>query len=104
MPCDHRSDRIGAANPVVQRGHCPEDRLRIEPVADRSALELMREHVEQYFGIRIGVDVPQVLLEHLLLQRIGVRQVAVMAEDNAERRVDVKRLRLGRIERGPAVG
>ena len=46
------------------------------PVSE--ALKLMREHVQQNLGIGTGVDVPQVLPEHLLLQRIGVGQVAVV--------------------------
>ena len=55
-------------------------------------LQLVREHVEQHFGVRRGVDVPAVDAEHLVLQLQPVRQVAVVREDDAERRVHVERL------------
>jgi hypothetical protein len=41
-----------------------------------------------------GVDVAEVELEELALQRFAVRQVAVVRERDAERRIDVERLRL----------
>ena len=55
-------------------------------------VELVREHVEQHFGIGLGVDVAAVLLEHLAPQRVGVDQVAVVRQRDAVRRVDVERL------------
>jgi hypothetical protein len=51
-------------------------------------------------GIGVGVDVPPVDAEHLALQLLGVRQVAVVPERNAERRVDVERLRFLDVARG----
>src|SRR3546814_2807774 len=48
-------------------------------------VELVREHVEQHFRIRLGVDVAPILLEHLAAQRIGVDQVAVVRQRDAVR-------------------
>ena len=93
---DHRHHRVGAAHAAVHVGHRGEDGLRIEAQLHRGLLELVREHVHQHLGVRAGVDVAPVGAEHLVLQLIGVRQVAVVAEHDAEGRVDVERLRLGR--------
>ena len=60
----------------------------------RGALELERQHVEQHFAVGVRVDVAKVELEQLALQFLAVGQVAVVAERDAERRVDVERLRL----------
>jgi hypothetical protein len=60
----------------------------------RRAFELERQHVEQHLRIGIGVDVTEVELEELAFQRLAVRQVAVVRKRDAERRVDVERLRL----------
>ena len=63
------------------------------PVLD---LQFVREHVEQDFGIGIGVDVAPVVVEDFAAQRVGVDQVAVVRKRDAVRRVHVERLRLGR--------
>ena len=91
---DHRDDRVRAAAALVHAGDRAEDRVRVEPVVLRGALELEREHVEQHFAVAVRVDVPEVELEQLALQRLAVGQVAVVPERDAERRVDVERLRL----------
>src|SRR5678809_1591503 len=41
------------------------------------ALELEREHVQQHLAVGVRVDVPEVELEELALQRLGVGEVAV---------------------------
>jgi hypothetical protein len=56
----------------------------------------VREHVEQHFGIGIGVDVAAVVIDDLAAQRVRVDEIAVVRERDAVRRVDVERLRLGR--------
>jgi hypothetical protein len=60
----------------------------------RGTFELQREHVEQHLRIRVGVDVAEVELEQLALQRFAVREVAVVRERDAERGIHVERLRL----------
>jgi hypothetical protein len=57
-------------------------------------LQLVREHVEQHLGVALGVDVAVVGGEQLGLQRLRVGEVAVVHQHDAERRVDVERLRL----------
>ena len=64
---DHRDDRVGAAAAPVHAGHRAEDRVGIEPVVLRGALELEREHVEQHLAVAVGVDVAEVELEELAL-------------------------------------
>lgn len=56
-------------------------------------VQLVREHVEQHFGVGFGVDVAAVLLEHLATQGVGVDQVAVVRQRDAVRRIHVERLR-----------
>ena len=65
----------------------------IKLVIGRPLLQFVRENVEQHFGIRIGIDVPQVLAEQIAFELIGIGQVAVVPEHEAERRIDVERLR-----------
>ena len=62
-----------------------ENRLRLEAQPDRGLLQLVREHVDQHLRVRPRVDVPQVGAEHLFFQLIGVDEIAVVAEHDAER-------------------
>src|SRR3569623_315242 len=52
----------------------------------------MRQYIEQHFRIRVGVNVPAVILEHLNLELLPISEIAVVTEDDAERRVHIKRL------------
>lgn len=54
--------------------------------------QLVREDVEQHFRIGAGVDVTQIRREQLLLELVGVGQVAVVRQRDAVRRVDIERL------------
>ncbi len=58
--------------------------------------QLMGKHVEQHFGIRVGIDVPQVRLVQLLGQLLDIGQVAVVRQGDAVGGVHVERLGLGR--------
>ena len=91
---DHRHDRIRAAAALVHARHGPEDRVRIEPMMLRRALELERQHVEQHLAVGIGVDVTEVELPQLAPQRLAVGEVAVVPQRDAERRIHVEGLRL----------
>ena len=71
----------------------PKMRRGIEGVRAGAFLQFVREHVQQDLGVGIRVDVPPVDAEHLALELLRVRQVAVVAQGDAERRVDVERLR-----------
>ena len=78
----------------MHAGDGGEHRVGVESRVMCRALQLERKHVEQHFRIRVGIDVPEVELEELALQRFAVGQVAVVRKRDAERRVDVERLRL----------
>ena len=100
---DQGHDRIGAAAAPVHARHRREDGFGVEPRVMRRALELQGQHIQQDLGIGIGVDVAEIELEELALQRLAVREIAVVRERDAERRIDVERLRLelgGRAARG----
>ncbi len=60
------------------------------------ARQLAREHVEQHFRIGAGVEVAQVLADQYLGELGSVRQVAVVTEADAVRRIDHERLRFRR--------
>jgi hypothetical protein len=94
---NHRHHGVSPLDTLVHAGHRLEDDLGIDLIFRRSSLQLVGQYVEQYLGIRVGVHVPQVLQEHVALQLLGIRQVAVVREHQAERRIDVKRLRLSGI-------
>ena len=100
---DQRDDGVRAAAAPVHAGHRREDGVGVELRVMRRALELEGQHVQQHLGIGIGVDVAEIELEELALQRLAVGEVAVVRERDAERRIDVERLRLelrGRAARG----
>ncbi|MEW5314961.1 MAG: hypothetical protein WDW38_006420 [Sanguina aurantia] len=66
----------------VNAGDGLEDMVRCQRHAVLD-LQLVRQHVEQYFGVGIGIDVAAIVLEHLAAQRFGVHQVAVVGGTNA---------------------
>src|SRR5262249_25225413 len=77
----------------MHAGYRGEDSICVESSMMCSALEFEREHIEQHFRIRVGIDVPKVELEELAFQRLAVSQVAVMCQRDAEWRVDIEGLR-----------
>src|SRR3989344_650925 len=92
---DQHGDSIGAAAAPVHGGHGAEQVIRRETQL-RHGLQLVRENIEQDLGIRIGVDVAQVLAVQLVLQLIGIREITVVRQRQAIGGVHVKRLGLGR--------
>ena len=68
---DHRDHRVRAATATVHARDRAEDRVGIEPVMLRGALELEREHVQQHLAVAVRVDVPEVLLPQLALQLLA---------------------------------
>ena len=99
-PGDARHHGVRTAAAPVHTLDGLEDRVRIEPEAVGVLLQFVREHVQQHLGIGIRVDVPEVLAEQVALQLFGVREIAVVAEDDAERGVHIEGLRLRRVVRG----
>ena len=93
---DHQRDHgIGAADLLVHLAHRREDIFRAQRhlVAQ---VQLVGQHVQQHFGVRGGVDVAAGHLELLLLELLGVGEVAVVGQHHAVGGVHVKRLRLCR--------
>ena len=93
---NHRHHRIGPAAAPVHAGNRAEDRRRIELVIGRPLLQLVRENVQQHFGIRVRVDVAQILAEKIVLQLLGIGEIAIVSEHDAEGGVHVERLRFRR--------
>ena len=79
---DQRHHRVTADTAPVDAGHRVEDRVLVErePVAVR---ELAGEDVEEDLGVRLGVQVPQLVAKHLLGQLPGVDQIAVVRQRDA---------------------
>ena len=69
---DLRDHRVGTAHALVQRRDRLEQRVRVERQAAGGLLDLMREHVQQHFGIGIGIDVATVVLEQNAPVRVVV--------------------------------
>ncbi|CPI88074.1 Uncharacterised protein [Bordetella pertussis] len=91
---DLRHHGVGALDALVHRGDGAKDRVIVERHAAGGRLQLVRQHIEQHFGIGIGIDVAAVDAVERLAQLAPVGQVAVVGEHDAERRIDVERLRL----------
>jgi len=94
-PGDQRRHRVAAARLGMDRGDGVEDLFRVQMRARYALLELVREDVEQDFRIRRGIEVAQVRLEQLVLEFLGVGEIAVVGHGNPVGRVHVERLRLG---------
>ena len=89
---NHQGDHgIGATDLLMGLAHRREDILRTQRhlVAE---IQLVGQHVQQHFRIRGGVDVTAGDLELLLLEILGVGEVAVMGQHHAVGRVHIKRL------------
>jgi hypothetical protein len=80
---------------MVDAGDGLEQVIGLQPQAFLG-LQLMCKHIEEHFGIGLGIDVAPILDEQLALELGRVDQVAVVGQRDPEGRVDVKRLRLGR--------
>ena len=94
MTNDQRNDRV-AALAALMKGIDRVEHLLRRQVAVRADLQLVREHIQQYLGIRVGAQVAPVLPGQELGQLVMVGQVAVMREADAIRRIHVERLRFG---------
>ena len=94
LPCDQGNHGVRALDAPVHLAYRREDRLHIQRLPPGGVLEFMRQHVEQHFGIAIGVDVAVVHGGKFRFERVGVGQVAVVHQHDAKGRVHVKRLRL----------
>ncbi len=59
-----------------------------------SAVHLMSQHIQQNFGITLGIDMPVIRIEQLVLERLGIGEITVMHQHDAKGRVHIERLRL----------
>jgi hypothetical protein len=82
----------------VHGTHGLEHGLRRERQLAASQFELVGEHVEQHFGVAVGVEVAAVDVEQLFAQVVGVGQVAVVDQHQAEGRVHIEGLGLFFVE------
>jgi hypothetical protein len=82
---DHRHHGVRALAALVHAGDGAKNRVGIQPMMLRRALEFERQHIEQHLAVRIGIDVAKVQLEEFALQFLAVGQVAVVTQRHAER-------------------
>ena len=101
---NHGHHRVG---PLAAAMHA---RDRLEYVGGSQAmplhgtLQFVGQNVEQHLGVGTRVDVAQVLLEQAVLQKLGIGQVAVVAQDYAEGGVHIEGLGFGRAGGRPGSG
>ena len=79
-------------------GHRAEDVLLVDAELPLD-LELVGKDVEQDLGVRLGIDMPQVVDEEVALQVLGIGQIAVMGQHDAVGGIDVEGLGLGGADR-----
>ena len=91
---NQRHHRVRALDAFVYATHRRKHIGRTQRQAARGFFQLVRQHIEQHFGVAVGVDVAVIGMKQLGLQLGRIRQVAVVRQHQAERRVDIKRLRL----------
>lgn len=90
----HADAGVDAANLLMGRRHRCEDVIRLQRVI-RKTIQLSGEDVKQDFRVGSGIDMAPSVFKQLFTQFVGVGQVTVVRQGDAERGVDVKRLRLG---------
>ena len=91
----HSYRRIGTTATFVHPGNGLEYSIHIHPQPD-VFLQLMRKYIQKYFGIGVGINLPQVLLKQFLFQFICIGEIAVMRQADAIGRIDIKWLCLSR--------
>ena len=91
---DVRDHGVRAAQALVHRGHRGKGLLGAHLAAARGLLQFVRQHAQQHFGVAAGIDVPVVALQQLAAQGVGIGQVAVVHQHQAEGRAGVEGLRL----------
>ncbi len=90
----HGDDRITTAAAPIHGAHGCED-IRRRHARRTDALQLGGEHVQQHFGIRLGIEVAPILANQNLGQFLRIGQIAVVGQADAIRCVDIERLRFG---------
>jgi hypothetical protein len=101
---DHGHHGVGALATPMHARHRGEHILGGQTMALHRFMQFVGQHVKQDLGIRAGINMAQIVQEQLLLQRIGVGQIAVVGKNDAERRIHVERLGLGRARGGTRRG
>ena len=91
MTNHQRDHRISAADLLMGSAHRGEDIFGAQGHLV-AAIQLVSQHVQQHFRVGGGVDVATGDLELLLLELLGVGEVAVMGQHHAVGRVHIKRL------------
>ena len=89
---NHGDYGIRAFDALVHGAHGAENVGFFQPLAVAGAPQFVRQYVEQHFRVAFGVDVAVVGMRQLHAQSLGVGEVAVMYQHDAERRIHVKRL------------
>ena len=92
MAGDQRDRGVRTLDAFVHAGDSLEDLLGVEIEAGDRRLQLVREDVDEQFGVGAGVEVAAVLAEELFGELARVGEVAVVDQDDSVRGVDVERL------------
>ena len=91
---NQRDHGVRALDALVHGADGLEDVFALERRATAGAGQLVGQHVEQDFGVALGVGVAVVGVRQLLAQLLGIGEVAVVHHDDAEGRVHVEGLGL----------
>ena len=104
MASDQGNGCIGALNTLMQGCDRIKQLIGGQITAGDLGLNLCREHIDQHLRITGGVGVASIHLEQILLQLMGVGQIAVMNKADAIGGVHIKGLHLLFSRRGPPCG
>ncbi|MFM2065281.1 MAG: hypothetical protein RLZZ584_190 [Pseudomonadota bacterium] len=91
---DQHHHGVGALDAPVHRRHGLEHLGGRQRLVARGQLQLVGQDVDQHLGVALGVEMATVHAEQLGLERLGVGDVAVVHQHQAEGRVDVEGLGL----------
>ena len=89
---DQGDHRVRAFDTAVHAAHSLKYINGFERQTARGLLQLVGQHVEQDFGVAVGVDVAVVIGKQLGLERVRIGQVAVVHQHQAKRGIHIKRL------------
>ena len=94
MAGNQGNDSVRAFDAPVDIAYRFKQMGRLQGHAACGAFDFMGQHIEQHFGVALGVDMPVVHGKQLVLERLRIGQIAVVHQHNAKGRIDIKRLGL----------
>ena len=91
---DQSDHGVRTLDALVHRTHRFKNIFAFQRSTAGCATNFVRQHIEQYFGVALGVGVTVVVIGQFTAQLLGIGEIAVVHHDNTEGRIHVEGLSL----------